>query len=656
MLKLFTFLFLQTTLALASAEQEGLYRLSGVHSIRGAYTGELEIRPDENGKFHATRVITYKTFTFQNLNVQEVWTGVAEKSSEALNIQYNLRQADYIVRLKDLYRAPEDFKTPFIVNTKYISLEARFQDKSNNTYSERIGSKEALPETPLWKDERKNLLARGDEIPAWVKPIIKLTTSRTGFDKDPYVLSFKDHKDFKEINPYIVFDPTDFNFYQNNQTLLRVVNKVIDPISLTESMSRRNAYAYSLAEKADYYEKNMHERHIPSDIGIISSAELDNKGTFKSYTGDYDGGLWTGLYAGSLAMRYLATGDQEALEKFKAVLKGTFMLIDITGDPREFARAIAPYDETKMTGTWTRGNGIYSDLMYLPKGNNDMIKGITHPLMWATYVIPESDKEMWDLMRQKSLQLLKLDIFKDRIGNRPTAVGLAAIIHKDKKLEKEFRRLFKNPKVALGGYSFDTTFYMRGSADWSGINLGVVGAINEIMIARKLGAGSISKQVSERLMDSWVTYESTKRALVTVAAYTFAYKEGVRGPSYKKLKGNHQKWNDGMENAEWVLRSVPYSRVPQDLDIDHSMRPDWCLSPIPRLFWKGFKSPPPPPAYFYQGLYEYPIFESGAFESAYLWKDTAFRIKKFVTPNKEHSGADYLYLYWMSRYAGLDWN
>lgn len=655
MLKFITFLLLQTTIVFAS-EQEGLYRLNGVHSSRGAYTGELEIRPDENGKLHATRIITYKTFTFQNLNVQEVWTGTAEQTSDVLNIQYNLRQGDYIVRLKELYRAPEDFNTSYIVNTKYNKGLSKFQDKSDNTYSERVGTREALPHTPLWTNERVNLLARGDDIPAWVKPVIKLTTSRTGFNKDPYVLSFKDRKDFKEINPYVVFDPTDFSFYQNNRNLLRVVNKVIDPISLTESMSRREAYAFSLAEKADYYEKNMHDRHIPSDVGIISSAELDKKGSLKSYAADFSGGLWSGLYAGALAMRYLTTGEPEALDKFKEVLKGTFMLMDITGDPKEFARSIAPYDERKKSEGWVRGQGIYSELMYLPKGNNDMIKGLTHPLMWATYVIPESDTETWELMKQKSLQLLNLNIFKDRIGNRPAAVGIAAIIHKDPKLEKEFRRLFKNPKVALGGYSFDTTFYIRGSADWSGINLGVVGAINEIMIARKLGANRIQKEVSERLMDSWTTYESTNRALVTLASYTFAYKEGIRGPGYKKLEDNDRKWQDGMEKAMWTLRSVPASRKPLDMEFDHSMKADWCLSPIPRLFWKGFKSPPPPPSYFYQGLYEYPLFEAAAYGSTYLWKDGAFKYKGSSDANIEHSGADYLYLYWMSRYAGLDWN
>lgn len=662
MLKLIAFLILNTAataFALSPNEVEGLYSLSGSHTKHGAYSGQLEIRED-NGKLQAIRIITYKNLKHENLKVQEVWTGNAEINDDSLTVKFAIKQADYIVRLNDLRRSPEDFKTPFMVVGRYLNqngvLTSSFQDKFANTYSDTLSRKEAVGSEPLWVDQRTKFLARGDKIPAWLKPIIKLTTARTGFDKDPYVLSFKHREEFKKINPYIIFDPTDYNFYQDNQDLLRVVNKVIDPISLTESMSRRNSYAFTLDQKADYYEKNMQERHLPAQSSIITSAQLTNKGKFHTYTADFSGALWSGLYAGSQAMRYLSTNDPEALENFKRVLKGLFIVIDITGDRNEFSRSIAPWNEEQSKEGWIRGKGEYSDLMYLPEGNNDMIKGLTHALMWATYIIPESDTETYELMKEKSKRLLELKIFKDKVQNMPAAVGLYAIIHKDQKMAEKFRDLFRNPKIALGGYEFDTTFYVRGSADWSGINLGVVGAINEIMIAKKLGAEHISKQTAERLMDSWTTYESTKRALVTVASYAFAYKKGIRGPGFKKLKQNEQKWQEGMENAMWVLRSVPMPRPLLDVQIDHSMKPEWCLSPVPRLFWKGFKTPPPPPSYFYQGLYDYPIFEMAGYASTYLWKDGAFTYKGTSSTEREHSGADYLYLYWLSRYAGLNWN
>jgi hypothetical protein len=106
----------------------------------------------------------------------------------------------------------------------------------------------------------------------------------------------------------------------------------------------------------------------------------------------------------------------------------------------------------------------------------------------------------------------------------------------------------------------------------------------------------------------------------------------------------------------WTLRSVPAFRPTEHIEIDHSMRPDWCMSPVPKLFWKGYKGTPPPSEYFYQGLYDYPIFEGEIYQSNYLWKSGAFTYKGASNKNTEYSGADYLYLYWLSQYAGLDWN
>lgn len=647
------FLLCLTAEAFASY-QEGIYSITGYHKDRGSYHGEMEIRNNE-----IIKIISYDNFKFNDLNIQEVWTGKASSNGKNLVTTYNLKKADYIVRLENLVRTPEDFKTPQILSSTYMVYPNILITKGD--YSEELKFNRINGEKPLWQNQRTNLLARGDKIPAWLKPFIKISTSRSGFDKDPYVQSFKNRQEFKEINPYIVFDPTDYDFYQKNPQSLRVVNKVLDPISMTESISRRNAYAFSLADKAEIYEENMQEKHLPRESGIITTAKLNNQKDFVEFDPDFSGGLWSGLYAGSQAMRYLSTKNPDALDNFKRVLKGMYTLIDITGDPRHFARSIAPYDPKQAEHgykdyLWTRGSGQYSHLMYLLKGNNDMFKGITHSLMWATYVVPESDVETWNMMRKMALQMLDLEILEEKKQNKPSAIGIAAFILKDKKLEKEFRKLFKTPMVMLGGYSFDTTFYVRGSADWSGINLGVAGAITEIMIADKLGAHAISKQLSERLMDSWVTYESSKRALVTVASYAFAYKKGIRGENFKELKNKDQKWNEGVHHAMWTLRSVPAIRPTEAIEIDHSMRPDWCLSPVPKLFWKGYKGTPPPSEYFYQGLYDYPIFEGEIYQSNYLWKSGAFSYKGTSSKNVEYSGADYLYLYWLSQYAQLDWN
>ena len=46
----------------------------GTNSQHGTYKGEIEFR-ETKGMLSVTRVMTYDSFQFENLTVQEVWTG-----------------------------------------------------------------------------------------------------------------------------------------------------------------------------------------------------------------------------------------------------------------------------------------------------------------------------------------------------------------------------------------------------------------------------------------------------------------------------------------------------------------------------------------------------------------------------------------------------
>lgn len=654
------FIFLLFTGYARAADITGLYSISGEHSEKGTYSGQLEIRLQANSEYSAIRVITFDNYEFEGLKVQEVWTGKVVSKSEIPMLQFNLKQADFVVRYKNQNRSEEDFKNRFQIETALKIeegfAEITFKDKYTGNYSEIITSREDLSQVLLWKDLRQKILGNGAEIPGFMKPLLLLSKHRSEFSDHPFVKKYENRNEYRRGLHFIIFDPTDYEFYQNNPDKLRVVNKVLDEISLVESVNRRNAYANSLDAKAEYFESNLREKHLPSSTGILADAKINAAREFQGYEGDFSAGLWSGLYAGAQAMRYLKTKDPEALETFRKILNGIFILLDITGRKSEFARAVAPLVEAQLAHGWVRGKGAYSHLMYQPEGNNDMIKGVTHAFMWATYVIPESDKETWDLLKQKSLQLLGLSIFKDKIQNMPSAIGLAAIIHKSPFHEKKFRELYKKLKIQMSGYSFDTSFYIEGSADWSGINLRVVGFITNIMIAEKLGATHISKQLRKRLLDAWITYESAKRPLVTVAAYAFANRFGIESSNFKDLSGNKKRFQDALENAMWNLRGIAAPKPNYDLEIDHSMNPEWSLSPMPKLFWKAYASPSPTADYFFQGIFDYPIFEMQSYTSNYLWKDSPFDFNGRGDSRIESSGADYLYLYWMMKYADLDWN
>lgn len=641
----------------ASGGMEGIWFLQGTSSTRGPYNGELELRRSNDGTFNVVRAITYINYFFDGLKVQEIWTGKAVATGDSVTITYDIRQGDFITRLGNQKRELSDFKNPIAVTSRFVAssagLATQYSDKKVSSYSEWITTRRDLEAKPLWANERRNLDAKGKKIPLPVRGVIKIFKMDIGYDKDARVKSYKNRPEFKDENPYIVFDPTDFEFYRNDKDVIRVVNKITDDISITESVVKRNAYSPSLDDKARGFDKNAKDFHL-NEVGMLSHAILDEGGRLLSYSYDGDSALWTGMYLGSQAMRYLTTKDSEALQNVRNALNGLVTLMDITGNPQEFARTLAVYDpKTQVPDKWHRGTGKYENLIWLEGGNNDMLKGITHGFLWASLVIPKSDTEVWNALREKSRKLIELRIVSEKPQNRPAALGLAALITGDQGIKDQYIKAYDSFRVKVSGYSFDTTFYWHGSADWSGINLGTVGDITDITLADLLGQSKIRDQLRERLMDSWVTYEPAQRHLVTLAAYGFAYKHGTRGGNFRS-DSSDARFNAALSQSVWGLREIPYPRPNLDVTIDHSLRPDWCMSPIPRLFWKAVKKPEPPIDYFYQGLYNYPVFELQAFSSNFVWKDPAFLYQTGHSKGVENSGVDYLYAYWLAKYVGVN--
>ncbi|KYG60751.1 hypothetical protein AZI85_12230 [Bdellovibrio bacteriovorus] len=639
----------------ASGGMEGIWFLQGTSSTRGPYNGELELRKSNDGTFNVVRVVTYINYFFDGLRVQEVWTGKAVASANTLTISYDIKQADFITKLGTLKRDPSEFRAPVTVLSRFVTspagLSTKFSDKKESEYSEWITTRRNLEARPLWVNERKNLDAKGKSIPVAVRGVIKLFKMDIGYDKDPLVKSYKNRLEFKDEHPYVVFDPTDFEFYRNNKDIIRVTNKITDDISITEAVVKRNAYSPTLPDKAQGYDKNAKDFHI-NEAGMVSHAVLDEQGRFVSYSPDGDSALWTGMYVASQAMRYLNTKESEALQNVRKSLKGLMTLMEITGDNKEFARTLAIYNpQNPVPQKWHRGTGKFANLIWLEGGNNDMVKGITHGFLWASLVIPTSDTEIWNELREKSRRLPDLRIMSEKPQNMPAALGLATLFTGDASYKERYLKSFNKLKVKVG-LNFDTTFYWHGSADWSGINLSMVGDVTDIMVADMLKETELRDKMRERLMDAWVTYQPARRHLLTIAAYGFAYRHGTRGGDFRK-ESSEVRFSEALRESIWGLREIPYPRPNLDVNIDHSLRPEWCMSPIPRLFWKSLKKPEPPVSYFYQGLYSYPVFELSAFSSGFLWKDSAFAYTESHNRGVEQAGVDYLYAYWLARYSGV---
>jgi len=648
-------LFLSPLVSFAAPVPAGVWQLRGINSQHGAYSGQIEFRPYDGGVL-VTRVITYQEYKHKGLRVQEVWQGDADAQG---NPKFQLRNSDYMTSVDGFVRDPKLYNTTTDISVDYQNRDGEYQAQFNTptggSYFDKISEPKSVGPQALWQNQRQYLSAKGEKgVPAVIRLGMKIAKERIDFDQHPTIQKYKDRPEFKNENPYMVFDPTDFDFYRANRDILRVANKPLDPISLTESLVRRNSYATNLNDKAAGFDVDMQQYRL-NQYGIASYASFNTADQKVGDVMDYDACLWTGMYVASQAMRYQVTKEPTAIENMKRSLRGMFILLNITDDKKQFARSIMPYKGNENLGErWHRGTGEYSEITWLDGGNNDMVRGITHALMWAHIVIPENDPFRAEMI-QATKRVLELNILEEKEGNKPAAYGVAALILKDPVYKTHFHKMYNDKDIALGGYLFNTTFYWNGIADWSGVNLNILNFINEITLADMLGENKIRDRLRERLMDAWVTYAPTRHAYYTLAAYKFAYSQGTRGDQFKKYY-NDIYFNGAVDFSQWTLREYPYPRARMDISYDHSFGPEYCVNPLPGMFWKAANKKHGPTEWFFKSLYSYPAFESGGLSGNFMWKDLYFTASGATSRGQTNNAVDYLYVYWMARSSGLTLN
>lgn len=661
---------------------DGVWFFEGSHSTRGAYSGELEIRSNGNGSFNVIRVLNYHNFTFKDLNVQEVWTGSGTLQTGLLTLNYDLKSADFITKYNNEKRRDEDFSNDVAIvssiDIKDPHPKSEFQDGDHSLYlyKEEFYAKKPLNISPLWADRKELVLAQGGHlIKANIAKFILTAYFKSNvknYWSDPFVQKYKNRPEFKANNYYFIFDPTDFEFYQENKNVLRVVNKKLDNISLLETLSRQMAYSHSLHEKAEGFDKDYLEKHMTPQ-GLLADAQVDDEGHFVKYIGNGDGALWTGAYAASQAMKYLTLKDSDsnealgALENVKKTTRGLFLLMDIMGKPKEFARTVVPLDDQNPKAPWSRGTGIYSNLKYIYDGNNDMIKGIFNGFIWAALTIPRSDTQFWNELKEHSLRLPHLLVVEKGSLNLPLAIGIAAVVTEDPNLKEAYERFYvlrgknllqktKNFLKLIKDLNYwdskvNTNIQWPGYIGSSGIHLVTTNNIIQILIAKALGNKELADMFRKNFMNEWVSYYGLQRHQLAIAAHAFSLEDNLNRDSWSGVHDLKKKWQNSMTQALWGLREFPYPRPAFDVEIDFSKRPDWCLSPQPTNMENA--NEPNPPEHFYQGLYDYPIFQKLAWSNDYIWKSNAYKYKTQASKNIQYNSADYLYAYWMARWSHL---
>lgn len=95
----------------------------------------------------------------------------------------------------------------------------------------------------------------------------------------------------------------------------------------------------TLAEKAEFYDKQVRQRHIRNGFNANTAGLVDGD-LSTGYLNDSDNdGLWTSMYLASQAFRYAVTGDEEALQNCRESLDAMERLYAINSVPGFPARS-----------------------------------------------------------------------------------------------------------------------------------------------------------------------------------------------------------------------------------------------------------------------------------------------------------------------------
>jgi hypothetical protein len=591
--------------------------------------------------------------------LESIWTGNVSGDE----LRFNLSLSNVLTSYEDYHPSTEELQqarsVSFHVPDATTPLE--FTVSGEGTYQENWTRLGDAPLAPLWKSDRHIVDVTGTEEP-WIAKLVAWLGVRKAVEwyrSQPQVLPYVNRPEFRDEKQYFVLDSTDKDFYRSHPETLRVPNHTINPLSLAEALMKRNAYAPTLSGKANYFRNQMVQHHLNS-AGLIELVEINDQGDKTGRTPDYDSALWTAMFGYSELLRYQITHDPESLQTFRKVLDGTLKLIEITGNKKEFARAIAisPPEENLGPG-WVQGTGKYAHLKWRSGGNNDMIKGVILTLILAHRVIGPDESELRSRILNASRSLFSTDAAHYNSLNTGLIYGLIALWSGDEsKLEQVFPSFINlmnelGEKVAKNG-----NIYYKGIADWSGIHLSMVSSIDQILLAQELQSqypnSDYKREISEILKDGKFqllqashAYRVLHRDFLSVFTYLLA----ADSSNQDALRA------DALE-ALGSLRELPAPRFVGSGTVDLTKNPQWSYSAWPRVPWKALRGIRKLKSsldfeLFEQGVYSYPVYETLAWSSQYLWKESPFAVRFTSDPKKLPFSSDYLVVYWAARASNL---
>ena len=606
--------------------QAGRWAVQGQDPVLGDFTGEVELRPGAAG-YELIRVVQAGTLRHAGRRVSGVWTGTARDAAGGVDVALQLERTGWAGAGAGVVRGPADGVPAQVVGT--------FRAGANGALAGAwSGPGVALPTrelwtfvgpagaAPLWRSQRRREPLHGPPPPLLRAVLFGLFAS---FHRTPWVQPWVSRPELQAAVHWAVHDPTDFELLRREPDLLRVVQRVVDPLTLEEARLRSLAFGQTLRAKAALADAEAPAFLDPS--GALALRDAAGR-----LVAEGDAGLWTGVYALTQALRWRATQEPVARANLERALAAWVTQVDIDLDPATFARTIRAASGVPRPPDWHAGQGRFQGLEWLQGGNNDMFKGLLLAGLAGHEGLPAGHP-----LRGELLRVLRELGHASPLTRSPSSAnglltwGTAALLGGDPADAARYRRLARNPFRLLSGLT-GGGFFWQGISDWSGNHLGVCTLLLRIRVAQHLGErveGTVARLV---LRLSEARLRPSRPTLHTLLAAGSA-----RLPLLPPVDPS---------DAVWSLREAPYPR--STLRAGHGLRGEFCLSPWPALPWKRDWTTNPGRQ---QGLEIPPRFETSP--GVYRWKDDPLVAQEHGGGPLRHAAADDLFAYWLARDQGV---
>ena len=635
-------------LASCTPLEPGVWKISGSDARLGDFSGFLEIRQGEGEALCAIRLATLDNPGLAaDRDVELAWEGsLVNPQGNPAVLRFSLTRADFISRV-DTWERTEADREPLQVEAE---VRRGFGRGLRLVYRAPADPGFGIEETAAYVGPpgAEPLFASRRTIEATHAepgPVLKalLFDFFEPYHALPAVQPYVDDPAFRRAVHFQVVEHTDFEYYRANPGRLRVVNKIVDPISLAETSVRANAFRALFHEKAAYYQQGLTERFVGPHGMVARGITPEGK-----ELPDYDGALWTGVYALTQAIRYEMTGDPSALNDVRRTVRAILTLMDITGNPRAFARTLQ-LRQPELEPGWHHGTGEFAHLDWREKGNNDMAQGLLIALVAGWESLPGGEP-LREEVAAHALNLLEQCEFmaepSEECGGTGSGLGLpslnpgaayllAGVTNQDPELLQAGRQWLSSPLfLAYASLLGGGPFYLWGVSDWSGNHLTVVSTLVLQRLLERTGfpvLDTLWHLASGRAWQILSTLECPLHAALAAGV------GGLEDPA---------ELDRARTQALWGLRSFPMPKHPYP--VDHTIRGDFVLSPFPSLPWymdwevnPGRRS----------SLTAYGILESSV--DSYRWNASLFDIGSGGIESLDVPGVDYLFLYWLARENGL---